>query len=446
MNDFTTGKIAKPLIAFAAPMMIGNLLQQTYNIVDAMIVGRFINGDALAAVGVSSNIALFLISALIGLTTGSGIVIAQFFGAKQYDRLKATVSVSIIFLLGLSALFMVLGILFTPALLRLLNTGPEIFDDALVYIRILLAGMIFPVFMNMYSAYLRALGDSRRPLYFLFFSVVLNAILTPTAIIVLGWGVTGAAVSTLISQFAAALLCFLYAHFKVPLLKVEKLKFDFGLFRIILKYGLPAALQMSIVSLAQLLIVRLINSFGSAAMAGITAVSRIDSLATMPLYSLAMAMSTFVAQNMGAGLEDRAKKGFKSATIYMLAFSVAISALLMALAPQLVSLFLDQGDANSEEIIRVGQMYMNIMVVFYFLFAIFSAINGFFRGAGDAVIAMAFPIVSLAFRTGSAYALIELAGMGPEALAWSIPIGWGVCCIGCWIYYKKRLWAGKVAA
>lgn len=444
MNDFTTGKIAKPLIAFAAPMMIGNLLQQTYNIVDAMIVGRFVGGDALAAVGVSSNVALFLISALIGLTTGSGIVIAQFFGAKQLDRLKSAVSVSIIFHFALSVVLMILGVLLAPALLRLLNTGDEIFDDALIYMRILLGGMLFPVFMNMYTAYLRALGDSRRPLYFLILSVICNAIVTPIFVIVLDWGVAGAAIATVFTQFLAALTCFLYAHLKVPLLHVDKLTFDFGLFRLILKYGIPAALQMSFVSLAHLFIVRLINSFGPAAMAGITTVSRIDSLATMPVYSMALALSTFVAQNMGAGLEDRAKKGFKTATLYMVAFSVIISVILMVFAPQLILLFLDQGDVNASEIVSTGQTYMHIMVMFYFLFAIFSSINGFFRGVGDAVIAMAFPIISLACRTGSAYALIGLAGMGPEALAWSIPIGWGVCCIGCWIYYKKRLWAGKV--
>ena len=445
MNDFTKGSISKQLIAFAVPMLIGNLFQQLYNIADALIVGRFVSGVALAAVGVSMSIAMFFISALIGLTNGAAIVIAQFFGAKQNDRLKDTVSVSIVFYLVLSVLLSISGVIFAPQFLRMLDVSPYIFDDALTYLRIIMAGMIFPVFYNMYIAYLRALGDTRRPLYILIFTVVLNAGLTVLCVVVLNMGVMGAAVSTIFSQMLATVLCYLYTRRYAPLLSVKKLFFDLKLFRTILRYGLPAALQLSFLSLATLFITRLINHFGPAAMAGITAVTRIDALAIMPIATLGMALSTFVAQNMGAGNEGRAKKSFHVSLIYMVSFSVAISALLMIFAPQLISLFLNPGDVDSAEILRVGQEYLNIMVIFYFLFAILFAYNGFFRGVGDAVIAMIFPVLSLTIRTISAYALVFFAGMGPEALAWSIPIGWGVNCVLSAIYYKKRLWAGKLA-
>ena len=445
MNDFTKGSISKQLIAFAVPMLIGNLFQQLYNIADALIVGRFVSGVALAAVGVSMNIAMFFIAALIGLTNGAAIVIAQFFGAKQIDRLKDTVSVSIVFYLVLSVLLSVLGITFAPQLLNMLDVSPYIFDDALTYLRIIMGGMIFPVFYNMYIAYLRALGDTRRPLYILIFTVVLNAGLTLLCVVVLNMGVMGAALSTVFSQMLATVLCYLYIRRFAPLLNVKKLFFDIKLFRTILKYGLPAALQLSFLSLAGLFITRLINYFGPAAMAGITAVTRIDALAIMPIATLGMALSTFVAQNMGAGNEERARKSFRVSLIYMVSFSVAISAILMIFAPQLISLFLNPGDADSAEILRVGQEYLNIMVIFYFLFAILFAYNGFFRGVGDAIIAMVFPVLSLTIRTISAYALVFFVGMGPEALAWSIPIGWGVNCILSVIYYKKRLWAGKLA-
>lgn len=443
MKDFTTGSISKPLIAFAAPMIVGNLFQQLYSMADAIIVGNYVGGGALAAVGVSMNVVVFLTSVLIGLTTGAAVVIAQFFGAKNYEKLKSTVSVSVIFLAVLAVVLAVFGVVFAPVLLRLLNTPDEIFSDATVYMRILLGGMVFPIFYNMYTAYLRALGDSRHPLYVLIFAVILNVFLDMYLVIVLKMGVAGAAIATIFSQFAAALLCFFYTRRSVPLLKVDKLKFDPELFRLILRYGVPAALQLSIVSLATLAITRLMNSFGAAAMAGITAVGRIDQLAIMPVSTLSMAMANFVAQNMGAGLEDRARKGFRAALVMMLICAVFMSVVLMLFAQQLISLFINQNDASTPEILRIGKAYLNIMVVFYFMFAILFSFNGFFRGVGDAVIAMVFPIVSLSVRTIAAYALVKLAGMGPEALAWSIPIGWGLSSTASWIYYKKRLWAGK---
>ena len=445
MNDFTKGSISKRLIAFAMPMLIGNLFQQLYNIVDALVVGRFVGGGALAAVGVSMNIAMFFISVLIGLTNGAAIVIAQFYGAKQLDRLKSAMSVSIIFYAGLAIVISVCGVIFAPHMLRMLDASPDIFDEALIYLRIIMGGMVFPVFYNVYIAYLRALGDTRRPLYILIFTVCLSAALTFFFVITLNMGVAGAAISTIFSQMVAMVLCYFYAHRYSPLLTVSKLTFDLGLFKIILRYGVPSALQLSFISLATLFITRLINYFGYAAMAGITAVTRIDALAIMPIITLGMALSTFVAQNMGAGIEERAKKGFHISLLHMMIFAVIISGILMAFAPQLISLFLNPGDADTPEILRVGQSYLNIMVIFYFMFALFSAQNSFFRGVGDAIIAMAFPMISLTIRTLSAYGLVFIGGMGPEALAWSIPIGWGVCIILSFIYYKKRLWAGKLA-
>ena len=445
MNDFTEGKIAKRLLLFSVPMLIGNLFQQMYSVVDMIVVGRYVGGDALAAVGVSMNVAVFIISILTGLTTGSSVVISQFFGAKEYDRLKRTVSVSIVTLIFIAIILAVLGLTLSPIVLRLLKTNDDIFDDALIYLRILLAGIVFPVFYNMYTAYMRALGDSRRPLYFLICATLLNVVLDLFFVIVLGLGVMGVAIATVIAQMVAMVLCFVYATRRVPLLRVTKLVFDSQLFRLILKYGTPAALQLSLVSLAQLSITRLINSFGSAAMAGIFAAGRIDQFAIMPISNLSMAMSTFVAQNMGAELEDRARKGFHTALMYMLGCAVLMTGVLMAFSHPLISLFLNQGDANTPEILRIGGNYLNTMVIFYFLFAFMFAFNGFFRGVGDAMMAMVFPVFSLTVRALSAYGLVGLAGMGPEALAWSIPIGWGLSSIFSWVYYKKRLWVGKVA-
>ena len=445
MKDFTEGKIAKQILLFSAPMLIGNLFQQMYSVMDMVIVGRYVSGDALAAVGVSMSMIMFIVSTLIGLTTGASVVLSQFFGAKEYDRLKSTVSVSIVLLLGISIVLTVAGVTLAPFFLRLLNTHVDIFDDAVIYMRIMMAGIVFPVFYNMYTAYMRALGDSRRPLYFLICATMLNIVLNLYFVIVLDMGVFGVAIATIISQMVSVALCFVYANRRMPLLRVRKLEFDGKLCRLILRYGTPAALQLSLVSFAQLTITRLINSFGSAAMAGITAASRIDQIAIMPIQNLSMALSTFVAQNMGAGIEERARKGLRTTVYYMLICSVVMTAVMMVLSRQLISLFLDQGDPNAPEILRIGGEYLNIMVIFYFLFAFLFAFNGFFRGAGDAVMAMVFPVFSLIVRALSAYGLVDFAGMGPEALSWSVAIGWGLSSLASWIYYRKGLWAGKVA-
>ena len=444
MEDFTKGSIAKQMVMFALPMLIGSLFQQLYGIVDAVVVGRFLGGNALGAVGVSLAAFSFLVAILIGLTTGASVVISQFFGAKQHENLELAVSTSIIFLAVFSLIITILGVVFTPNLLHMLNTPDDIFREAQIYMRIQMGGLVFPIFFNMYTAYLRALGNSRSPLYILIFSIVLNAILNILFVVVLGLGIAAVAVGTVISQASAAVLCYVYIRRKVLLLHVKKFVFDKKLFGSILKYGAPAALQMSIVSLAHLVITRLINSFGAGAIAGITAASRVDQMAILPISTLSLALSTFVAQNMGAGFDDRAKKGLQTATISMVLMAFVISLILVFAGPWTIYMFVDQTDPNMYEILRTGQEYLRIIVVFYFLFAILFGFNGFFRGAGDAVIAMVFPVASLTIRTVSAYGLVYLAGMGPEALAWSIPIGWGVTSAASWVYYRKGLWAGKI--
>ena len=444
MEDFTKGNIAKQMVIFALPMLIGSLFQQLYGIVDAIVVGRFLGGHALGAVGVSIAAFGFLTAILIGLTTGASVVISQFYGAKQHDNLALAVSTSIIFLAAFSLVITVLGVVFTPTLLRMLNTPDDIFREAQIYMRIQMGGLVFPIFFNMYTAYLRALGNSRSPLYILMFATTLNAVLNILFVVVLGLGIAAVSAGTVIAQAVAALLCYVYTRRNVTLLQVKKLIFDKVLFGSILKYGAPAALQLSFVSLASLVITRLINSFGAAAIAGITAAARIDQMAILPISTLSLALSTFVAQNMGAGFEDRAKKGLQTALIFMVLMSAVISVILVFAGPWTIYMFIDQADPNVLEILRTGQDYLSIIVIFYFLFAFLFGFNGFFRGAGDAVIAMIFPIASLTIRTTSAYALVYLAGMGPEALAWSIPIGWGLTSVASWVYYRKRLWAGKI--
>ncbi|MBE7721651.1 MAG: MATE family efflux transporter [Lacrimispora celerecrescens] len=444
MNDFTKGSITKQIISFSIPMLIGNVFQQLYSMVDAMVVGRYVGSNALAAVGVAMSILQFLVSVLIGLTTGASVLISQYYGARKYDKMKRMVSTSVVFLGMFSVVVAVAGILFSPHLLRWLDATPEIMDDAVLYLRFLMGGMLFPVFYNMYTAYLRALGDSRSPLLILILCTIINTVLDLVFVMQFHMGVLGAAVATLIAQAVSAVLCYLYTLHKVPLLHVTSLTFDPKLFTEILKYGTPAAIQLSVVSLANLTITKLINSFGAAVMAGITAAAKIDQLAIMPVSNVSMALSTFVAQNMGAGQEDRARKGLRFAIVMMVVLAIFISVVLISLGPWLISMFLNRKDINAGIIAEVGLSYLNIMVIFYFLFAFLFAFNGFFRGVGDSVMAMVFPVASLFVRAVLAHLLVLFAGMGPEALAWSIPVGWALSSLAAWIYYYKRLWGGKM--
>lgn len=444
MKDFTSGNITKQIITFSLPMLIGSLFQQLYSMVDAVVVGRYVSGNALAAVGVAMNLLQFLLSVLIGLTTGASVLIAQFYGVKQFEKLKLTVSTSIIFLVIFSVVIALIGIIFSPLLLQLLNTEADIITDATLYLRILMGGMVFPVFYNMYTAYLRALGDSRSSLYILICCTMLNIGLDLLFVVQFHMGVLGVAVATVIAQSVSAILCVLYTIRYVPLLQIEKIIFDRELFGNVLKYGTPAALQLSLVSFANLTITRLINSFGTTAMAGITAAAKIDQLAIMPVSTINMALSTFVGQNMGANQEERAKRGLKISMLLMLGLAIFTSVLLILFGSPLISLFLDKKEVGSVEILTVGLSYLNVLVMFYFLFAFLFAFNGFFRGVGDAVIAMVFPVASLTIRTISAHLMVSMAKMGPEALAWSIPIGWGLCSLASWWYFQKRLWVGKI--
>ena len=444
MKDFTQGSITKQIIIFVIPMMIGSFFQQLYSLADAVIVGRYIGGGSLAAVGISMTVSFFLTSLLIGLTSGASILISQLYGAKDVEQMKRVISTSIIFLTFLAVILTVLGITLTPLILRALGAPLEIVNDARIYMQITMGGIIFTVFYNMYTAYLRALGEAKRPLYILIFASLFNIGLNYLFVPILNLGIAGAAAGTVISQGAAAILCYIYVRHKVPLLRVQEMVFNRKLLLAILKYGVPAALQLSMVALAALIITRLINSFGTAAIASITAVQRIDQLAIIPIFTLSTALSVFVGQNIGAGKEDRCLKGLRVVMFQALVLAVGISATLLVFGRRLIALFIYQYDENVYVILEIGHNYMRIMILFYFLFAILFSFNGFFKGVGDAMIAMVFPAISLAIRTVAAYGLVYLGGMGPEALAWSIPLGWVVACFLSFAYYKKRLWVGKM--
>jgi len=443
LKDFTKGNLAKQLLVFTIPVLLGSLFQQLYSIADAIVVGKFISGGALAAVGSSIAVVNFINGSLLGLTTGASIVISHHYGAGEEQKLNRTLSTSMIFLIIVSTVLSVLGYILTPTLLRMLSTPVEIFEIAVIYQRITLIGIVFPALFNMYSSYMRALGDSKHPLYIMIASSILNILLDYIFVAFLGWGVTGVAVATIISQATAILMCVVIIRKSTPILKIEKFVFDKEIFPLILRNSVPAAIQMSTTSLISLSITRLVNSFGELAAAGYSAATRLDNFALLPLDSMSMTLSTFVGQNIGAGYEDRAKKGRHLTLIFMLSTAIIVSSILLLFGNQVLKFFVNNNEVGASEIVRYGWEYISVIGMFYLLHAVFFSFNGFFRGVGDAFIVMVLTISSLSIRALFSYILSSHFVSGPSAIGWAIPIGWALCSLFAWYYYKKNIWKNK---
>jgi len=444
LRDFTTGNATRQIILFSLPLLLGNLFQQMYNAIAAMIVGQYIGGGALAAVGVCAFVMNFMLSIITGLTTGASVLISQFYGARQEENLRRTVSTSLVLLMAFTAVISIIGVVFAPSIIRIMDVPDDIFTDAVIYLRILMGGNIFGLIYNLYAAYLRALGDTRRPLYILVFSLVLNLSLTLLFVLLLNLGVAGAAWAIIAAQLSAAVLIYIYVLKCAPILKIKTLVFDRSLVKSVLRYSIPVAVQLSITNFASLIIVRLVSSFGSAAIAGFSAAVRIEHFMTLPISTLSLAISTFVAQNMGAGLEERAKHGFRSSILFGAGLALCLTGVVMLLGQNLIAMFVDASDPDSAEIIRIGTEYMLTLAVFYVTFAFFFGFIGFFQGVGDAVIAMVLPITSFMLRASCSYLLAHFTDLGVTSLAYAIMIGWTFCGLFSLFYYKKRFWVGKM--
>jgi len=437
----------KQILVFTIPLLLGNLLQNLFQVADTIIVGRFIGGTALAAVGSSMVVIQLLVAAFVGLTTGASIVISQFFGARKTKELKKTIATSMITMGGLSVLLMVFGFFGAGPMIRLIGVEEVIFDDAVIYLQTFMVGIAFPIYLNIYMAYMRALGDTKTPLVLLAIAAVLNVIFTIAFIVVLDWGIFGAGLATIVAQAMATFACVFIANKKIPILKLRlsELVFDREMFKLILTYGIPASIQMSITGFAQLTIMRLVNSLGAVATAGFSAGLRAENFGMLPLMNINIAISTFVGQNIGAGNEERAKEGLRSGMKLMVGIGLFTSALLLLSSSTLMGWFVSPDDVNATGIIQEGTLYLWTVSLFYVLFGIFFAFNGFFRGVGDQVIVMILTISSLSIRAVLAHIFVLVFGLGLDSLAWSIAIGWFLCGGFAYYYYKANRWKGKAA-
>lgn len=421
--DMTKGNIPRHLTTFAIPLILGNVFQLTYNAVDSIIVGRFVGKEALAAVGTSSPIMNIVIFFIAGICTGTSVLMSEYYGAKDLDKLKGEISTSMIVGVIFSLFMTVLGWFLAPHILRWMNTPVEVAALGTTYLRIVLTGLIFTFLYNIYAATLRSVGDSKTPIYFLTLSAVLNMFLDYAFVVWWGYGVDGVAYATVISQALSSTLCILYVNVKVPLvrLKLSQLKVDKKLLKDTINYSWVTGMQQICLYVGKVMIQGVVNTLGVDSIAAFNAVTRVDDFAFQPQQSIGSSMTTFIAQNRGAGEKRRMDSGLKVGLMMEVVSWVVIGIVAYTAARPIMHLFMpDQGGGNS--VAELGVVYLHNMALFYFLPSITNGIQGYFRGMGDLKITLFSTLIQMISRVGFAYLLIPRYGV--PGIAYSCMGGW----------------------
>lgn len=440
MKDMTTGNPTKLIFLFAMPMLIGNLFQQFYTMIDAVIVGKFVSVDALAAVGATNSVNFFMISLIIGLMSGISVVVAQYFGFKDYDRLKDVIATATYAVVFSAIILTVAGVLLAKPLLILLRTPANILDDSTIFLTTLFIGILPMSLYNGMAAILRALGNSITPLIFLILSSLMNIALDFLFVVYMDMGVRGAAIATVLSQTAAAIAVIYYAYRHVPFMRIERAKFKLStsLLKEMVRIGLPSGLQGSFISIGNMALQSLINGFGSSVVAAYTAASRIDSLTYQPGIAFGAASSMFAGQNIGAGKIDRVREGFWSGIKVVTAISIGITILVQLFARQFLLLFVDSSET---EVINIGVSYLLIVSLFYVVVGILFVVRETLRGTGDAMVPLAMGIFELVSRLVIGFVLSLYIGY--VGLWWATPVAWiTATMLGVW-RYKSGAWQKK---
>ncbi len=439
MKDLTVGNEAKLIFNFALPMVLGNLFQQLYSVVDRIIVGRFIDDTALAAVGASFPIFYMLISFMIGIGSGATIVISQYFGAKETEKVKRAITTIFTFMFFASLVVMFIGIYFSREIFELLNVGEDVLPQSIEYFTVYMTGMVAFFGFNGISSILRGLGDSRTPLRFLIFATILNIILDILFVVVFGWGIKAAAWATVISQFVAfgRAIWYLEKQKHIISFKLKQWVFDWGLFKQSLRIGLPTGFQQTFVALGLMALIRIVNNFDSSVLAAFTAAGQIDALAALPALNLASALSAFVGQNLGANKIDRIKKGLRATLLMAWSISFVVMIAAYFFGEHLMFLF-----SSSKDVIEHGSNYLVIVSSFYLIFSTMFVLHGVLRGAGATLIPMFITLMSL-WVIRIPLAILFSDHYGVNGIWWSIPAGWTAGMLGSLIYYLSGKWKGK---
>ena len=420
-KDLTTGKIMPILVNFTVPLVLGNLFQLTYNAVDSIIVGHFVGKEALAAVGICNPISTLMILFLNGLCMGASILMGIQYGAKDYKTLHRQISTTMLSGVVFSFFLTLFCVVFAVPILHLLQVDASIIEMTRQYLRIIFLGLMFTFLYNFFSSTLRALGDSASPLYFLIISAVLNIFGDLFFVIVLKAGSNGCAISTVLSEALCCLFCIIYIQKKVPILRLGKkwLVFDSRLLKKTIAYGWASAMQQATVQMGKIAIQALVNTMGVSVAAAFAVVNRIDDFAITPEQNIAHAMTALMAQNKGAGKNDRMREGFRCGMILEIVYGAAVMVICQVFAGELMALFV-----KDEEVIGHGVIYLHLIAVMYILPAVTNAIQGFFRGIEDLKVTLMSSFTNMAVRVIAAAPMILLWNFGIEALPYSYLAGW----------------------
>jgi putative MATE family efflux protein len=439
MKDLTKGNEAKLILVFALPMLIGNIFQQLYNTVDGLIVGNTLGKEAMGAVMLSFPIMFLLLSLVMGITMGSTILLSQYYGAKDMDKVKKTIDTAYIFMFFASIIVTIGGLLLSGPILTLIKTPADIMPQAKAYLDVIFAGMIFMFGYNSISAILRGLGDSKTPLYFIIISTVINIILDYVFILAFHWGVAGAAWATVIAQGISFIFGIYHLNRTHEVLKfnIKSMKFDREIFKMSVKLGIPSGIQQMLFSFGMMALQTIVNGYGTDAVSAFGAASRIDSFATMPIMNFGAAISTFVGQNIGANKLDRVRKGYRYTQIISASTAIVLGLLITVFGRYMMSWF-----NQDSSVIDVGASYLRIVGPFYFVISMMFITNSVLRGAGDAIFPMISSILSLwLIRIPIAYVLSRK--LGTDGIWWAIPAAWSFGFIITSVYYRSEKWKKK---
>lgn len=436
-RDMTTGKISSQMISFALPIFLSQVFQQLYNTADAFIVGQFLGTKALGAVTSSGTLIFLLTSFFIGTTMGAGIVISRYFGEGNADKVSRAIHTNIAFGLACGVVLTVVGVIFTPTFLVWMNTDIEILPFAIEYFRYYFLGGIALVMYNICRSIMNALGDSKRPLYYLIFSSVLNILLDVLFVGIIGWGVWSAALATVISQMASVVLCLIYLCKKGNIFTIEfkKIRFHLDMLGEIIKYGLPSGVQNSVIALANVVVQSQINSFGYFATTAYGVHAKVEGFGFLPITSFNMATTTFISQNLGAKQYERAKKGARFGILAAIIAAEIVGVLTYIFAPHLIGFF-----DKTPEVIALGVQQSRTVTLFYCLLALSHAIAAVCRGAGKAFVPM-FVMLSVWCGIRVAYIALIMHFIGQiEYIYWAYPLTWAISSVIYLIYYFCSDW------
>ena len=441
----------KSLFFFALPMILGNLFQQFYSTADSIIVGQFVGEDALAAVGASYSLTTVFIMIAIGGGIGASVITSQYLGATLYKKMKTSVYTALITFLAVSIVLGSIGLIFSRGILTALNTPENILADAILYLKIYFLGLPFLFMYNILSSIFNALGNSKTPLYLLIFSSLLNIVLDFLLVGGLEFGIAGAAVATVFAQGLSAVIsfCLLTRSLRHYESKAENIQeqietqeqriYDIHMLGNMIKVAIPSMLQQSIVSIGMLLVQSVVNGFGSSVLAGYTAGMRIESICIVPMIASGNAVSTFTAQNLGAGEPERVKKGYFAAVRMVAAFAVLICVILSLFHESVIRSFLEAG--SEQAAFETGNAYLSFIAFFFIFIGLKAITDGVLRGAGDVVVFTLANLINLAIRVTAAFTLAPIIGV--QAVWFAVPMGWASNYLISFIRYVSGKWSRK---